>query len=259
MEKMPFPSPACIPQYNGARLRSAVLRLDNALILFLFVLLPALAPGQQEQRDQTTDRAASLKFTGTVTRITMLENESSIKVQISVNLVAENAGNEPAIVLRHAPTTNTEYLFTSPTGGEPLWVLAHPAPVVNPYGNHQPRLLKADLDKKNPPDDLTILLNPGDTIGWDIPLELDFQKTAEPRDVQVGTPARPVWDVVKKSCPCWLKLDLDLWPASVEPKQDAANPVLARKLAARWKKQGELVYTEQRSEGMALNLQQGSR
>ncbi|MGE5324218.1 MAG: hypothetical protein ACM3SW_15225 [Actinomycetota bacterium] len=259
MEKMPFRSSACFPQCHGARLRPVVLRRDYALILLLCVLLPALAPGQQEQHGQATDRAASLKFTGTVTRIAMVESESAMKVQISVNLVGENAGNEPVIVLRRAPRTNTEYLFTSPTGGEPLWVLSHPAPVVNVYQSHQPELLKADVDKKDPPDDFTILLNPGDTIGWDIPLELDFKKTAEPRDVQVGTPSRPVWDVVKKSCPCWLKLDLDLWPASVEPRQDATDPVLARKLAARWKKQGDLVYTEQRSEGISLNLQQGSR
>ena len=210
---------------------------------------------ESEQQAKRTARQASLKISGTVTSVRIDEGDNTVNLHVGVNLVAENAGQEPIILFNRAPAINAEYLFTTPTGGLPLWVAEHHTAADNNSGKKKARELKEGLDQKEPPDDLTILLGPGDSVGWDVPLELTFHKTVEPREVQVGTPPRPVWDAVKRSCPCWLKLDLDLWPASIEPKPDADDPALARKLAARWKKKGTLLFDEHRSEGIPMPLE----
>jgi hypothetical protein len=46
---------------------------------------------------------------------------------------------------------------------------------------------------------------------------------------------------------------------SIEFKSEAAEPVLARKLSARWKKKGILSYAKQRIEGIVLNSQPPTR
>lgn len=227
--------------------------------LLLLALLCCLSAWAQQNEGSGKPDASQLKVSGTVTSVRILEDDNAVKVRLSVNLVAENTGQENLILLRRTPAANTEYLFTSPTGGQPLWVLPHVSVPTNGVQNHKPDPLKAGLDQKEPPEDYTITLSPGDTIGWDIPLELQFMKKVEPREIQVGTPPRPVWDVITKSCPCWLKLDLDLWPMSIEPKSENGDPALARKLSTRWKKKGTLIYTEQRTEGIALKLQPMTR
>ena len=232
------------------------------VVLFFFLSLPALLPMPacaQQDEDQAqpakTEAASQFKVSGTITSVHINEEQTAIRVRLGVNLVAENTGQQNLILLRRPPSPNTEYVYTSATAAEPLWVMPHPAPVSNGLPNHKQETRRSDIDQKEPPDDFTIVLSPGDTLGWDIPLELVFMKTAEPRNVQVGTAPRPVWDIVKKSCPCWLKLDLDLWPISIESKADTENPAFARKLAGRWKKTGALVYMEKRTEPIPLNLQ----
>ena len=188
-----------------------------------------------------------------MTNVRVVEEERTVKVHLGVNLVAENTGQEDLILLRRSPATNAEYLFATATGNDPLWMDAHPAAAT--HTERKGENLKTELDQKEPPEDTTIILNPGDTIGWDIPVELTFQKAVEPRQVQIGTPSRPAWDVVRKTCPCFLKVDLDLWPTVIESKPDPENPAFARKLAGRWRKKGRLVFTEKRSEAIPLNLQ----
>ena len=212
------------------------------------------------QQDQAANQAKTgvpepeLKISGTVTSMQLVQEERSVKVRLGVNVVAENTGKEDLILLRRTPEANGEYLFGSATADQPLWGNSHPAPQAR--SERRGENLQKDLDQKEPPDDSTIILNPGDTIGWDMPVELTIAKSAE---AQAGTTPRPAWDTVRKSCPCFLKLDVDLWPASIEPKADLENPAFARKLAGRWKKKGRLVYAQKRSEPIAVNLQQPAR
>jgi hypothetical protein len=256
MQELMFPSSARAA--HGTNPHGIFPSLCGKLLL-LTLICSLSAWAQQNEESVKPDGASPLKVSGTVTSVRIVEDENAVKVRLAVNLVAENSGQESLILLRRAPVANTEYLFTSPTGGQPLWVLPLVTAPANGVQNHKPQSLKADLDQKEPPEDYTITLNPGDTIGWDIPLELQFMKKVEPREIQVGTPPRPVWDVITKSCPCWLKLDLDLWPMSIEGKSETGDPVLARKLSTRWKKKGTLIYAEQRTEGIALKLQPGTR
>lgn len=255
MKELIVPSHSRTDQLIKPHLRCR--KLCTKLLLLAIVSSLSAWAQQNENAGQsvTADNASALKISGTVTSMRIVEGDSAVKVHLAVNLVAENTGSEKLILLRRAPAANTEYLFTSPNGGQPLWVLPHPAAPVNAIQNHKHDVQRSDLDQKEPPENYTIILNPGDTIGWDIPLELVFMKTIEAREIQVGTPPRPVWDVIKKSCPCWLRLDLDLWPMSIESKSEAADPLLARKLYSRWKKKGALIYAEQRTEGIALSLQ----
>lgn len=238
------------------RSRSASGHLLIFLLLSVFSTTPLWSQQDEpEEQPKKTEHSASLKLSGTVTSVRIDEGENGITLHVAVNLVAQNAGLEPIILLNRTPAVSAQYLFTSPTGGLPLWVAEHHTETINDSGKKKARELKTGLDQKEPPDDLIILLSPGDSIGWDVPLELTFLKTAEPREVQVGTPPRPVWDIVKRSCPCWLKLDMELWPASIEPKADGNDPALARKLASRWKKKGTLFFNEQRTEGIPISLE----
>ena len=212
------------------------------------------------QQDEAANQAKAavpepqLKISGTVTSMQMVQDDRSVKVRLGLNVVAENAGKEDLILLRRTPEANGEYLFGSAAADQPLWGSSHPAGQAR--SDRKGENLQKDLDQKEPPDDTTIILNPGDTIGWDMPVELTIAKTAA---AETGTTPRPAWDTVRKSCPCFLKLDVDLWPASIEPKADQENPPFARKLAGRWKKKGRLVYAQQRSEPIPLNLQQAAR
>ncbi|HKT49867.1 MAG TPA: hypothetical protein VJV96_06200 [Candidatus Angelobacter sp.] len=259
MKKRMVPSSARAAEGTNTR-RTFPSLCGKLLLLALICSLSAFAQ-QNEDANQSgkPERTSQLRVSGTVTSMRILEDDNAVKVRLAVNLVAENTGQENLILLRRAPVANTEYLFTAPTGGQPLWVLPHPSSPANGVQNHKPETLKTGLDQKEPPQDYTITLNPGDSIGWDIPLELQFMKKVEPREIQVGTPPRPVWDVITKSCPCWLKLDLDLWPMSIEPKSETGDPALARKLSVRWKKKGTLIYAEKRTEGIALKLQPATR
>lgn len=246
-------------QHFPAR-RSSWIRSSRLVLLSAtMACLMAGVPGQAQQDEAANQAKAAvpepqLKISGTVTSMQMVQDERSVKLRLGINVVAENTSKEDLILLRRTPDASGEYLFGSATADQPLWGNSHPAPEAR--NERKGDNLQKGLDQKEPPDDSTIILNPGDTIGWDMPVELTIAKTAEP---PAGTTPRPAWDTVRKSCPCFLKLDVDLWPASIEPKADAENPAFARKLAGRWKKKGRLVYAQQRSEAIPLNLQQAAR
>ncbi len=231
------------------------------LLLVLLTLSAAKAWSLQTGDDSKPENARPLKVSGSVISVRLTaEDANAVKVRLSVSVVAQNAGQEGLILLKDTPASNAEYLFPSATAQQPLWMLTHPAAAERGPTDRSWQKLQTALDQKDPPDDLTITLNPGETIAWNIIVQLNIPKNTagQTEGAPSGAPSGATWDVIRKASPCWLKLDLDFWPVNVEPKPDPDNPAFAKKLFKRWRKKGRLIFTEKQSEPIQVKLDIGS-
>jgi hypothetical protein len=115
--------------------------------------------------------------------------------------------------------------------------------------------LQSELEKGEPDDENSIILGPGDSMGWNIVLQLAIPKVNETSvNAAGGPPAKATWDTIQKSCPCRLRFDASFWPSNLEPKPTAEEPAFGKKLAKRWRKKGALVLGEKRSEPMEIRF-----
>jgi hypothetical protein len=192
----------------------------KAALSVLLLLLAASPRVHAQAADDARDSASTLKLWGTAGEIRVASSEPSVKVRISLNLVAENTGKESLLLLRRTPSANTAEIVSMANPSASLW--KHDGQGDAQSDPSLPKLRKS-LDQAEPPEDEVISLGPGDSIGWNVVVQLDIPKSD--------------WDAIHKGCPCGLKTTLDLWP--VEPSGEAN---LARKLAKRWHKKGSLIY-----------------
>ncbi len=250
MHKITSPLSCCGDRKNQIRM---------LLFLVLFVFSAANAWSLQTGGDDESraENARPLKISGSINSVRLAgEDEHAIKIRVSVSVVAQNAGQEGLILLKDTPVSNGEYLFASATATQPLWTLIHPASGERGPVDRQSQKLQTALDQKDPPDDLTITLGPGETIAWGVIVQLSIPKGTAGQSS--GVTSGVTWEVIRKASPCWLKLDLDFWPTTVEPRSDSENPALAKKLFKRWRKKGRLIFTEKQSEPIQVKLDIGS-
>lgn len=225
---------------------------SRAGLCFLFLL--ALLTYAQET-EQQEDPAKSLKITGTVTGVQLKEEEKVMKAAVTLNISAENAGKENLIILRRPPDSVFESLSNSATAEEPIWSAAHRPPIERGSGDHKWEKMQAQMEKAEPDDDNSIVLGPGDSMGWNIVVQLNIPKVSETAvNAPGGPPARATWATVQKSCPCWLRVDASFWPMNLEPKPNGDDPAIGKKLARRWRKKGLLVLGDKRSEPMEIRF-----
>jgi hypothetical protein len=227
-------------------------------LLVLLALSTTTAWSVQTGSDEESkaENAKTLKVFGSVISARLSgEDERAVKLRLSVSVVAQNAGQEGIILLKDTPGSNGEYLFPSPTAQEPLWKLTHAATFERTSANDWQKL-QSGLDQKEPPDSLTVTLGPGETIAWNMIVLLSIPKnaTGQPASAPSSVPSGATWEMIRKSSPCWLKLDVAFWPMSVEQKPDPDNPPLAKKLFKRWRKKGRLIFAEKQSEPIQVKL-----
>jgi hypothetical protein len=212
-----------------------------------FLMLVILAAGftgkihsQGNPADETKETARSLKLWGTPGEVRLVSGEPNVAVRLSLNVIAENTGKEPLLLLRRTPASTSEEIVSLANPNAPVWRQEHDA-----AANHDPAVakLRRTLDVQEPPDDDIISLGPGDSIGWNIVVQLDIAR---------GSPAN--WDTIRKACPCGVKLDLDLWPLVLEPSGDRADSSFGRKVSKRWRKKGTLVFTSKQTDPIEVKL-----
>ncbi len=221
----------------------------------LCLLLLAALLSYAQDTEQQEDPAKFIKITGTVTAVQLKEEEKVMKAAVTVNVSAENAGKENLIILRRAPDPVFESISNSATAEEPIWSAAHRPPLERGSPDRKWEKMQAELEKAEPDDDNSIILGPGDSMGWNIVVQLNIPKVSETTvNAPGGPPARATWAMVQKSCPCWLRFDAAFWPMNLEPKPNAEDPAFGKKLARRWHKKGLLVLGEKRSEPMEIRF-----
>ncbi|HEX2327999.1 MAG TPA: hypothetical protein VHN74_04705 [Candidatus Angelobacter sp.] len=228
--------------------------LIGAVLISIFLaFVPILLSNAQDTEPE--DPAKSIKVTGTVTSVQLNEDEKVMKAAVSLNVSAENAGKENLIILRRAPDSIFQSLSTATSPDQPIWSAEHHSPIERGGRDRKWEKLQADLEKSEPDDENTIILGPGDSMGWNIVLQLNIAKVNETSvNAPGGPPTRATWETLKKSCPCKLRFDVEFWPMNLEPKPNAEEPAVGKKLAKRWRKKGLLVLGTRRSEPIDIQF-----
>ena len=214
------------------------------LFLLLMLLTVSFTPrihAQGSGSDDAKESAHALKLWGTPGEVRLIATDPGVKVSVSVNVIAENTGKENLLLLRRAPLSSAEEIVSVANPQAPVWRQEHQAAAL---ANNDPSLpkLRHTLDQQDPPEDEVITLGPGDSIGWNVVVQLDVPKGNGPAQ----------WDGIRKACPCALRLDLDLWP--LESAGDKADPNFGRKVSKKWRKKGALVFTAKQTDPIEIKL-----
>jgi hypothetical protein len=210
--------------------------ISSGLLLLLAVYCSVRVQAQNAGSDDAKESGNALKLWGTAGEVRTMAGEPSMKLKVSLNVVAENTGKDNLLLLRRTPTSSSEEIVSVANPSVSLW---RPEQQTASQSSDPtfPKLRKA-LDQTEPPEDEIITLGPGDSIGWNVVAQLDF--------------AKGDGDRIRKACPCAVKLDLDLWP--LEPWNDTGDPGFGRKLAKRWHKKGVLVFTAKQTDPIEIKL-----
>ena len=158
--------------------------------------------------------------------------------QLTLKLKFTNAADTPLIILQptggrefwHGGTrlalTEKEARSYSSIYNVSAWQSLHTDP--------EYRELADLLDQPTPPEKLTRILSPRESLSWDSSIWLRFLESNSCNQhvgVEIG------WKEVKKlSAPLWLRVSYEMWPFNVEN----FKPNLGRDLKQRWKRQGSL-------------------
>lgn len=210
--------------------------ISFGLLILLAVFLPSRVHAQNAGNDDAKESAHALKLWGTPGEVTTVAAEPSMKLKISLNVVAENTGKENVLLLRRTPSSKSEEIVSVANPSASLW--RQERQTASPGGDSTLSKLRRTLDQQDPPEDEIITLGPGDSIGWNVLVQLDIPKTDA--------------NSIRKGCPCAVKLDLDLWP--LEPSDDSGDPGFGKKLAKRWHKKGALVFTAKQTDPIEIKL-----
>ena len=210
--------------------------ISCGLLILLAVFFPSRVRAQNAGSDDAKESVRALKLWGTPGEIKTVAAEPSMKLKVSLNVVAENTSKENVLLLRRTPSSKSEEIVSVANPSVPLWRQEHES--ASPNSDPTLPKLRRTLDQPEPPDDEIITLAPGDSIGWNVVVQLDI--------------AKPDVESIRKGCPCAVKLDLDLWP--LEPSDESGDPGFGRKLAKRWHKKGGLVFTAKQTDPIEIKL-----
>jgi len=95
--------------------------------------------------------------------------------------------------------------------------------------------LRKRLDKNIPPDELLLVLEPGQDWYFECEEVLLFS-----RDSRYLTQGEKSWDFISQYEQLFLRSRMIVWPFNIEPKRDRDNPKFGKKLRNRWQKFGTL-------------------
>lgn len=210
--------------------------ISLGLLLLLAVSFSSRVKAQNAGSDDAKESGHALKLWGTPGEVRLVAAEPSMKLKVSLNVVAENTGKENILLLRRTPTSSSEEIVSVANPSVSLWRQEHQT--ASQSGDPTLPKLRKTVDQQEPPEDEIITLGPGDSIGWNVVLQLDIAKADG--------------DLMRKACPCAVKLNLDLWP--LEPWNDTDDPGFGRKLAKRWHKKGVLVFTAKQTDPIEIKL-----
>ncbi|HYX52993.1 MAG TPA: hypothetical protein VE783_06050 [Candidatus Limnocylindrales bacterium] len=241
------------PEWRNSHLKSLVWSVAAGLLAVALASQLSLRTSAQDTDQE--DPAKFMKVSGTVSSVQLRDEEKIVKAAVTMNISAENIGKDNLIILRRPPDSVFESLSNSETADQPMWSAAHRPQIERGSADRKWEKLQAALEKAEPDDDNSIILSPGDSMGWNIVVQLNIAKVSETSvNAPGGQPARTTWQSVQKSCPCWLRFDASFWPMSLEPKSNGDDPAFGKKLAKRWRKKGLLVLGEKRSEPIPIQL-----
>lgn len=230
---------------RAAEARPNIFSAKTIFIPLLLLLVGSLPPRMQSQSgsDEAKESAHALKLWGTPGEARLTAADPRVKVQVSVNVIAENTGKENLLLLRRAPSSNAEEIVSVANPAVAVWRQDHQATAQATSDPALPKLRRT-LDQQEPPEDDVITLGPGDSIGWNVVVQLDIPKGDGPGN----------WDTIRKSCPCAIRLDLDLWPLALEPSGDRTDSGFGKKISKRWRKKGTLVFTDKQTDLIEIKL-----
>ena len=234
------------PRLRAAEAKRNIFSAKTIFIPLLLLLMAGGSPRRMHAQigsDEAKDSAHALKLWGTPGEARLLAADPKVKIQAAVNVIAENTGKENLFLLRRAPASNAEEIVSVANPTVAVWRQEHQAAAQSNSDPAFPKLRRA-LDQQEPPDDDVITLGPGDSIGWNVVVELDIPKGDGPGN----------FDAIRKSCPCAIKLDLDLWPLALEPSGDRTDSGFGKKVSKHWRKKGTLVFTTKQTDPIEIKL-----
>ena len=76
---------------------------------------------QTRGSDDAKESANSLKLWGTPGEVCLIAADPSVKVRVSLNVVAENTGKENLLLLRRTPSSNSEEIVSVANPAVAVW------------------------------------------------------------------------------------------------------------------------------------------
>ena len=86
--------------------------ISFGLLLLLAVGCSSRVQAQNAGSDDAKESAHGLKLWGTPGEVRLVAAEPSMKLKVSLNVVAENTGKENILLMRRTPTSNSEEIVS---------------------------------------------------------------------------------------------------------------------------------------------------
>lgn len=176
------------------------------------------------------------------------ENGHGIVLATKLDLEFTNVSDEPVILLQREFWLGAKNLARSPEDAAAhryLYTSGHwPAASTSPEWAE----LRQRLDRPHPPQELTRVLAPHESLPYEVSAALYVEKAGS----FDGTSQR--WDAIRQTSPIWLQVTLEVWPVNVEPRVEASDRGFGLMLQRRWERYGALQIEQVTSEPMRLDL-----
>lgn len=225
----------------------------NVYLAAMLLLLSCIGGGARSINDGMTMKKQRDKrllcLRGRVADVKLArENNHSIVFDVKLNLEFTNTSDKPVIIFQREFWLGAKTLARSPEDSAAhkyLYVSGQwPSVSTSPEWGE----LRQRLDQPNPPQDLTRVLAPGESLPYEASVTLYIEK--------VGSfdKTSQRWDTIKQASPVWLQVTLEMWPVNIEPHVDPENPGFGKMLQRRWQQYGRLQIDQLTSEPMQLDL-----
>jgi hypothetical protein len=185
-------------------------------------------------------------------KVKRLENDSegsrSIGLKATLLLTFKNIGTKPIIMYRHDLWLGGVFLSRSVEEARAYRFILDSSAWPSVWGRDSREKLHRALDQQDPPADLTLTLQPGESWQYEKVTHFGIDKKESPE--AQGLP----WNEIRSLSPVWLFVMFEMWPVNAEPRVDPDNPRFGLMLRKRWKTSGELWLDYLTSQPIRLDL-----
>jgi hypothetical protein len=192
-------------------------------------------PGVTNAAQRTLYNSGPLNLEGRVKRLEIgSEDSRSISFKATLLLTFKNMGTKPIIIYRHDLWLGGIFLSRSIDEARAYRFILDSSAWPSVRGRDSRDKLRKALDQQDPPANLTLTLQPGESWQYEKVAHFGIDKKEGPE--AQGLP----WNKIRSLSPVWLFVMFEMWPVNAEPEVDPDNPRFGLMLRKRWKTSGEL-------------------
>jgi len=200
--------------------------------------------------NQFIEQSPVVKLRGEVDELRLLEeNLNAIRWELKLRLRIVNDGNESAILLRQDFQIGAVMLTRSLEDANGSTYLYKHMAWPSVYASPEWQRWRQHADSVAPQPNETWILTPGESMSFDCKATISVEKAGNFDRTNAS------WAEIKKNVK-WVQVQIQPWPANIEPRHDPENLEFGETLRKRWKSFGELQLVRLTSEPMPLTFPQ---